>query len=33
MGGSSAQSVILMVLVLAMTIAQFRVVARRIHYT
>jgi sn-glycerol 3-phosphate transport system permease protein len=33
MGGSSAQSVILMVLVLAMTIAQFRLVERRIHYT
>ncbi|TLP46223.1 MULTISPECIES: ABC transporter permease subunit [Cohaesibacter] len=33
LGGSSAQSVILMVLVLAMTIFQFRLVERRIHYT
>ncbi len=33
MGGSSAQSVILMVLVLALTIFQFRLVERRIHYT
>jgi sn-glycerol 3-phosphate transport system permease protein len=33
MGGSSAQSVILMVLVLAMTVVQFRLVERRIHYT
>ncbi|MGO4916348.1 ABC transporter permease subunit [Pseudogemmobacter sp. W21_MBD1_M6] len=33
MGGSSAQSVILMVLVLAMTVFQFRLVERRIHYT
>lgn len=32
-GGSSAQSVILMVLVLALTIFQFRMVERRIHYT
>ncbi|WP_439103821.1 ABC transporter permease subunit [Celeribacter marinus] len=32
-GGSSAQSVILMVLVLALTIFQFRLVERRIHYT
>ena len=32
LGGSSAQSVILMVLVLAMTIFQFRLVERRIHY-
>jgi sn-glycerol 3-phosphate transport system permease protein len=33
MGGSSAQSVILMVLVLAMTVFQFRLIERRIHYT
>ncbi|MCT4578206.1 ABC transporter permease subunit [Donghicola sp.] len=33
LGGSSAQSVILMVLVLALTIFQFRMVERRIHYT
>lgn len=33
LGGSSAQSVILMVLVLAMTVVQFRLVERRIHYT
>ena len=33
LGGSSAQSVILMVLVLALTIFQFRLVERRIHYT
>lgn len=32
-GGSSAQSVVLMVLVLALTIVQFRMVERRIHYT
>ena len=32
-GGSSAQSVVLMVLVLALTIVQFRLVERRIHYT
>ncbi|GGB07773.1 ABC transporter permease subunit [Allosediminivita pacifica] len=32
-GGSSAQSVVLMVLVLALTIFQFRMVDRRIHYT
>jgi sn-glycerol 3-phosphate transport system permease protein len=32
-GGSSAQSVVLMVLVLALTIFQFRLVERRIHYT
>ncbi|EIE49404.1 glycerol-3-phosphate ABC transporter permease [Salipiger aestuarii] len=32
-GGSSAQSVVLMVLVLALTIMQFRLVERRIHYT
>ncbi|GHA59781.1 glycerol-3-phosphate transporter permease [Amylibacter ulvae] len=33
MGGSSAQSVVLMVLVLALTIFQFRLLERRIHYT
>lgn len=33
LAGSSAQSVILMVLVLALTIFQFRLVERRIHYT
>ena len=32
-GGSSAQSVILMVLVLILTIFQFRFIERRIHYT
>ena len=33
LGGSSAQSVILMVLVLALTVFQFRLIDRRIHYT
>ncbi|MBB3993402.1 sn-glycerol 3-phosphate transport system permease protein [Sulfitobacter undariae] len=33
LGGSSAQSVVLMVLVLALTVVQFRLVERRIHYT
>ncbi|MGV6847153.1 MAG: ABC transporter permease subunit [Marinibacterium sp.] len=33
LGGSSAQSVVLMILVLALTIFQFRLVERRIHYT
>ena len=33
LGGSSAQSVVLMVLVLALTIFQFRMIDRRIHYT
>lgn len=33
LGGSSAQSVILMLLVLVLTIAQFRFIERRIHYT
>lgn len=33
LGGSSAQSVVLMVLVLALTFFQFRVVDKRIHYT
>lgn len=32
LGGSSAQSVVLMVLVLALTVFQFRLVERRIHY-
>ena len=33
LGGSSAQSVILMILVLALTIFQFRLLERKIHYT
>jgi sn-glycerol 3-phosphate transport system permease protein len=33
LGGSSAQSVVLMVLVLTMTVFQFRLIERRIHYT
>ncbi len=33
LGGSSAQSVVLMVLVLILTIVQFRFMERRIHYT
>ena len=33
LGGSSAQSVILMVLVLILTVVQFRMMERRIHYT
>jgi len=32
LGGSSAQSVILMVLVLILTIVQFRLIERRVHY-
>lgn len=32
-GGSSAQSVILMLLVLALTVAQFRLIERRVHYS
>ncbi|WP_039724125.1 MAG: ABC transporter permease subunit [Roseitalea porphyridii] len=32
LGGSSAQSVILMVFVLALTIVQFRLIERRVHY-
>lgn len=32
-GGSSAQSVVLMVLVLILTVIQFRLVERRIHYS
>ncbi|MCI4664243.1 MAG: ABC transporter permease subunit [Neomegalonema sp.] len=33
LGGSSAQSVILMALVLLLTIFQFRMIERRVHYT
>ncbi|WP_068311497.1 ABC transporter permease subunit [Polycladidibacter hongkongensis] len=33
LGGSSAQSVILMVLVFALTIVQFRMIERRVHYS
>jgi len=33
LGGSSAQSVILMILVLALTVVQFRFMERRVHYT
>jgi sn-glycerol 3-phosphate transport system permease protein len=33
LGGSSAQSVILMILVLILTVFQFRLIERRIHYT
>lgn len=33
LGGSSAQSVILMILVLLLTVFQFRLLERRIHYT
>ncbi len=33
LGGSSAQSVVLMVLVLALTVFQFRLIEKRIHYT
>ncbi len=33
LGGSAAQSVILMVLVLVLTIAQFRLIERRVHYS
>ena len=32
-GGSAAQSVILMAIVIALTAAQFRFVERRVHYT
>jgi sn-glycerol 3-phosphate transport system permease protein len=31
-GGSAAQSVILMAIVIALTAAQFRFVERRVHY-
>ena len=33
LGGSSAQSVILMLLVLALTVVQFRLIERKVHYT
>ncbi|MCT9000011.1 ABC transporter permease subunit [Chelativorans intermedius] len=33
LGGSSAQSVILMVLVFILTVVQFRLIERRVHYT
>ncbi|MTI10390.1 ABC transporter permease subunit [Curvivirga aplysinae] len=33
LGGSSAQSVLLMILVLILTVFQFRLIERRIHYT
>ncbi len=33
LGGSSAQSVVLMILVLILTVVQFRLLERRIHYT
>lgn len=33
LGGSSAQSVILMLIVLALTVLQFRFIERRVHYT
>ena len=32
LGGSSAQSVILMVIVIALTVAQFRYIERKVHY-
>jgi sn-glycerol 3-phosphate transport system permease protein len=32
LGGSSAQSVILMIVVLVLTIFQFRFIERRVHY-
>ena len=32
LGGSSAQSVVLLLLVLILTIIQFRVVEKRVHY-
>ena len=32
LGGSSAQSVILMVIVIALTVVQFRFVERKVHY-
>ena len=33
LGGSSAQSVILMLFVLALTVIQFRFIEKRVHYT
>ena len=32
LGGSSAQSVILMVIVMTLTAVQFRFIERRVHY-
>jgi sn-glycerol 3-phosphate transport system permease protein len=32
LGGSSAQSVILMIIVITLTAVQFRYVERRVHY-
>jgi sn-glycerol 3-phosphate transport system permease protein len=32
LGGSSAQSVILLVVVMALTAVQFRYIERRVHY-
>ena len=32
LGGSSAQSVILMIVVIALTFVQFRFIERRVHY-
>jgi len=31
-GGSSAQSVVLMLLVLALTVVQFRFIEKKVHY-
>jgi sn-glycerol 3-phosphate transport system permease protein len=32
LGGSAAQSVVLMAIVMALTVVQFRFVERRVHY-
>ncbi|MDX9862923.1 MAG: glycerol-3-phosphate transporter permease, partial [Rhodospirillales bacterium] len=32
LGGSAAQSVVLMVIVIALTVIQFRYIERRVHY-
>ena len=32
LGGSAAQSVVLMLMVVALTVLQFRFVERRVHY-
>jgi sn-glycerol 3-phosphate transport system permease protein len=32
LGGSAAQSVILMVVVISLTVIQFRYIERRVHY-
>ena len=32
LGGSAAQSVILMIIVVGLTVAQFRYIERRVHY-